>query len=453
MEIELRHNMQFGSNMNGADPVECYPRTWPRSLGGQLVMIPVVILFLGLVGMLGTILLNGQAQIAAEITSSMRLAHDLLTTALRNVANASSDTVAFEQLRQDLPRVRHVQFELIPSNAELLHGTRLRIGEAPSRSRPWLTQLLAPPPVEKIVLIVVRGNTLGQIRLRSNPSDEITEIVRQATLFSAALVGLCLLIVGALLWTVRRSLRPVQLLADGFNRLERGEYRPIPPIMLKELARVGQQFNHLARSLQRVTSDNRLLVDKLLSVQEQERKQLATELHDEFGPALFGIRAEAVCIMRSVPRDTEAHARARSVAELTDGIQKLNYRILDRLRPLVLEQMGLTQALRQLVSAWQARHPSISWSLDIPQHFDEPAEVLGLTLYRVVQESVTNAIRHAQGSAIGVRIERQASEEGEGRVCFSTGQRKRFARKFPLWVRLAGHGRASSSARRHADNR
>jgi len=388
-------------------------RAWPRSLACQLVLIPIIVLSLGLLGTVGVALLNGRARVAAETTSSMRLARDLLATALRNLATAGSDQAAFEQLRQDLPMVRHVRFELVPSDAALPRGTRLQIGAAPTRSRPWLAQLLAPPPVEETFRVVVRGKSLGQVRLRSNPADETAEIVWQVALFSAALTGLCLLIAGALLWAVRRALRPVQLLADGFNRLERGEYRPLAPIALTELRRVGQQFNHLAQSLQRLTSDNRLLVDKLLSVQEQERKELAAELHDEIGPTLFGIRAEAACIMRSTPRDTEAHAHARSIAELTEGIQKLNYRMLDRLRPLVLEQMGLAQALRQLLAAWQARHPHIDWSSDIPRDFDEPSEALGLTLYRLVQESATNAIRHAQCSAIEVRVEWTPGEGAE----------------------------------------
>ncbi len=452
--------MQFGAAGGCADP-KVHIHAWPRSLAGQLILIPVVALSLGLAGTVGTVLLNAQARIAAEIASSMELTDDLLTTALRDVANVKSDTIAFEQLTRDLPRVRHVQFELIPSDAASPYGARLHIEEASSPSWPWLSQLLAPPPVEKVFPIVVRGSSVGQLKIRSNPADETAEIVRQIALFSAVLVGLCLLIVGALLWTVRRSLRPVQLLADGFNRLEGGDYRPIASIPLMELRRVGQQFNHLAQTLQRVTSDNRLLVERLLSVQEQERKELAAELHDEFGPALFGIRAEAACIMRSVPRDTEAHARARSVAELTDGMQKINYRMLDRLRPLVLEQMGLAPAVWQLVAAWQARLPYISWSLDIPRDFDEPPETLGLTLYRVVQESVTNAVRHAQGSKIEVRIEWKPAKGGE--ITHHTMARNVFVsvrddgKGLPADLRYgfrtAGDERTGSSAGGHADSR
>jgi two-component system sensor histidine kinase UhpB len=372
-------------------------------------MIPTAILSLGLLATVGVILQDAQARIAAEITSGMQLGHELVSTALRNVANAGSPAAAFEQLAHDLPHVRHVQFQLIPNDPALFHFSQLQIGESPPRTRPWLARLLAPPPLEQVFPVVVRADAVGTVRLRSNSADEIAEIMNEVVLFSATLIGLGLLIAAGLLWTVQRALHPVRTLADGFDRLERGDYRPILPIPTVELERIGQQFNHLAQSLHRVTSDNHLLIDKLLSVQEQERKELAAELHDEFGPALFGIRAEAACLMGSSASDPETRARARSIAELTDGIQKLNRRILDRLRPLILEQVGLSHALHEMLASWQARYPDIAWTLDITSDFSDPDESLSLMLYRIAQESVTNAIRHAQASAIAISLKRITS--------------------------------------------
>lgn len=406
--------MQYGQRKATDSQPSALARSKLSSLRGQLVLIPTIMLLAGLVATVGTVLLGAHARIAAEVTSAMQLGHELVTTALRNVADASSPALAFEQLARDLPRVRHVQFELVPLDSTLFGGSYLRIGEGPPRSRPWLARLLAPSPTEQVFPVTVKSDVVGEIRLRSNSADEITEIVGEVELFSGALVMLCLLIATALLWAVRRSLHPLHLLADGFDRLERGDYRPIAPIPVVELRRVGQQFNRLAQSLCRVTADNHLLIDKLLSMQEQERQQLAAELHDEFGPVLFGIRAAATCILRLVPADGQQSAQvrthAREIAELTDGIQKLNYRMLDRLRPLVLEQMGLSEAVRRLVASWQIRHPHITWLLTISRNFDEPAEAVSLTLYRVVQEAATNAIRHAHASKIEIRLERRASE-------------------------------------------
>jgi len=368
-------------------------------------------LILGLFTTVGVVLLDAHSRIAAEIASAMDLGHDLAATALRNVVDAGGPAAAFERLRHDLPRVRHVQFEVVPSEEAMVHGIRLRGKEAWLHPQPWLAQLLAPPPAEQSFPVVIHGERVGELRLRSNPENEIAEIVGEVELFASVLVALYVVIIGGILWTVRRALRPMQSLADGFDCLERGDYRLIAPIPVAELQRIGHQFNRLAQSLHRVTSDNHFLIGKLLSMQDEERKELAADLHDEFGPVLFGIRAEAACLMKSVARDTESYARAKSIAELTDGIQKVNYRMLDSLRPLILEQMGLSQTLRQLVASWQVRYPHITWSLYVPRDFEDPVEPLSLTLYRAVQESATNAVRHAQASAIDVRLERQPASE------------------------------------------
>ena len=401
--------MKSGQNWETATPRNILAWQWPRSLRGQLALMPTAFLVLGLLATVGGVFLGAKNRIAAEIASGMRLGHDLVEISLRNLGNVDSPALAFEMLAQSLPQVRHIQFDLVPSKGITISDGKFPIEKATYHPRRWIVRLLAPPPVEQIFPVFVRGETVGELRLRPNPRDEIAEIIDEVELFGSVYVGLWLLIVSSLCWTVRRSIRPVQLLADGFDRLERGDYRPIAPIPITELERVGHQFNRLVESLRRVTADNRFLIDKLFSMQDRERKELATELHDELGPALFGIRAEASCIMSSVPRETESHARAQSIAGLTDGIQKVNYRMLDRLRPLVLEQMGLSMALSQLVASWEAQCPHLTWSLDNPLNFDDPAEALSLTLYTVVQESVTNAIRHAQASTISIRLERTKS--------------------------------------------
>lgn len=377
---------------------------WPPSLHARLVLVPCTLLMLGLLGTIGIIFLHARSRISAEVTSSVQLAHDLAITALHNVANAGSQSAAFAALAHDMPRVRHVQFHLAATDDTALPVTQPGTAGVARPRTSILASLLAPPPVVQSFPVVAHGNTVGRLIVQSNPTDEINEIIGEVQLFSLMIIGLCLLTVGGLLLTVRRSLRPLQLLTEGFDRLEHDDYQPIADIPVAELARVARQFNLFAASLERVTSDNRLLIGRLLSLQDRERKEVATELHDEFGPVLFGIRAEAACIMKAVPNGTDIFARAQSIAELTDGIQRVNYRMLERLRPLVLEQMGLSQALRQLLSSWQSRSLNIAWSLDVPAGLDSPDETVALTLYRATQEAVTNAVRHAQATAIEVRL-------------------------------------------------
>ncbi len=153
------------------------------------------------------------------------------------------------------------------------------------------------------------------------------------------------------------------------------------------------------------------MIGRLLSLKDRDRKEVAAELHDEFGPVLFGIRAEAACIMKVVPTCADIFARAQSIAELTDGIQRVNYRMLERVQPLVLEQMGRSEALRQLLSSWHSRSLNIARSLDVLTGLDTPDETVALTPCRATQEAVTHAVRQPKGTAIEVRLAREPTEQ------------------------------------------
>ena len=338
------------------------------------MLIPSALLVVGLLCSITFIFLHAKSRIATEVTSSVQLAQGLATTALRNVAGADSAAVAFAVLARDLPQVRHVRFSLEAFGDTPLPAAPAQIGGGRSPHLPLLASLLVPPPVEQRFPVDVRGTIVGSLIVHSDPGDELGEIITEVEMFSVVLLGLCLLTVGGLLATVRRSLSSLRLVTEGFDRLERGDYRPIGDIPVSELARVSRQFNAFAKSLRRVTADNRLLIDRLFSMQDRERKEIAAELHDEFGPALFAVRAEAACIMRTSARDGDAFAHARSIADLTEAIQRVNYRMLERLRPLVLEQVGVVEALQQLVASWQARCPHVTWSVDLPPDFNDPDE-------------------------------------------------------------------------------
>jgi hypothetical protein len=93
---------------------------------------------------------------------------------------AASPAIAFEQLAEDMPRARHVQFELVPSDGTFFHGGFFRGGENLTRPRSWLACLLAPSSEEHVFPITVKGEVVGKTRLQSDSAYEIAEIVGEA---------------------------------------------------------------------------------------------------------------------------------------------------------------------------------------------------------------------------------------------------------------------------------
>ena len=380
----------------------------PASLQTRLVLIPTALLFLGMIAALGFILGGAHARVQAELHSGTRLGRLLIRDALKEIATASDPEQRTARLAARLPQVRHVEFALRPAPSLASSLTPVPFPADESDAPQWFLRALAPPSPIELFPIIAEGRTLGDVEMRTNPSDEIDEIWSETQLLAVLLGGLWVLIVAMICLAVRQSLRPMLAMAEAFDQLERGQFHLLPPIRVAELRRIGMQFNRLGRTLERAIADNRLLIDRMMSVQEAERKELARELHDEFGPALFGIRADASCILRSMKQGSAAlhgiEERARSITTLADGIQRTTYHMLDRLRPLVLEQMGLSEALRQLVSRWQARYPALSCSLHLEIAETPVDEGADLAIYRIVQECLTNVIRHAKAKSVVVTV-------------------------------------------------
>lgn len=389
------------------------------SLRSRLILVPSAILLAGLAATVFFDFHRAQLRAHTETNSGMRLARILVNAGLLNLRTTPEPAAAWKQLEHWLPTIRHVDFVVLPPPSLMSFGGAPIIRENRRAVPFWFARLFDVPPQAESYPVVMNGQVEGQVVIVSNPLDEVAEIWDELKFFAGLLFVLAVVIVALLVWSANLALRPIRDLAAAFDRLEHGRFDQLArPIRLTELRRIGEQFDSLARSLQRVTADNHQLIDRLISVQEAERKEVARELHDEFGPSLFGIRADISCILRSSkaddPRFQEIAERARSISELVDGIQRINYRMLDQLRPLVLDEMGLVPALRQLVMACQDRYPDMVWSLDLPEEIVLPDEAASLTLYRVVQECLTNVVRHAGARSVDVVVQHEAGQIESG---------------------------------------
>ena len=146
--------------------------------------------------------------------------------------------------------------------------------------------------------------------------------------------------------------------------------------------------------------ENRLLRARMVSIQDEERKEIGRELHDEIGPYLFAARAQAGAARRAAPGDGAA---LDAVIETIDALQSTNRRILDRLRPAALEELGLAAALQSLGRFFERNRANLQVSVETGEL---PALSPGLeaALYRIAQEALTNIVRHAEADAAQVTL-------------------------------------------------
>ena len=161
-------------------------------------------------------------------------------------------------------------------------------------------------------------------------------------------------------------------------------------------------FNRMTARLNGLEDANRRLTGQMLAIQEEERADLARDLHDEMGPFLFAMRLDAEAIQAELSGRGAMAERARALGEAVSHIQNHVRNILKQLRPDGLAETGLAVAIGNLATFWQRHHGGIAIHLDIvAQGFGAEADA---TIYRLVQESLTNAARHGAAKQVWISI-------------------------------------------------
>ena len=205
-------------------------------------------------------------------------------------------------------------------------------------------------------------------------------------------------------FTVGATLAPLRNIGEGMIRMRKGDYdHPILPSGPPEARHSAEVANELARTLSRLSHDNRALLHKIVSLQDDERRDMARDLHDELGPLLFGIRANAVALMEAIPPGQAYLAgTARGVLQSVEALQLANRRVLDRLRPLYIEELGLERSIQTLLQNARAQAPGIKLTSHIDARLNGVDGLRARTVYRVIQEGITNVLRHARAHATNV---------------------------------------------------
>jgi two-component system sensor histidine kinase UhpB len=179
----------------------------------------------------------------------------------------------------------------------------------------------------------------------------------------------------------------------------------------REAQRELQQRRALEEQAERLLADNRRLGNQAMQVQELERRHLARELHDELGQYLNAIALDAARIRDlSAEREPEIHRVSLGLMQSASHVYRQIGGMIRRLRPIGLDEFGLPSALEHCVDSWRERLPQASFSLTIEGDFLGLSDALNITLYRLVQEGLTNVSKFARTSRVEIFMVRAPRE-------------------------------------------
>lgn len=177
------------------------------------------------------------------------------------------------------------------------------------------------------------------------------------------------------------------------------------------------------RALAETLAENRLLSQKYLLVQEEERRNLARELHDELGQCLNAVKLDAVAIRdMAKDKDPEIVVSAGAIIDISNHVYDVVRSIMQRLRPAALDALGLRDAVGDLVGQWRRRNPGVACEFQATGELSDLGELANITVYRLVQECLTNIAKHSRAKEVKVALERTGplevrvavSDDGQG---------------------------------------
>lgn len=407
-----------------------------RSLHARLSLI--------LTGLLAAALLAGGAlwlretrnAISEEVEAAGRVTEQWLNVLVRETRRdpATGEARLMRSLRE-VGRVRAHVLEASATGGEVVYVSPAATYKAGRSAPDWFVARLSP-------LLPVRHLDAGTMQLTLRPDASRSVLDAWDDLAGLAGWGLAMLM---LAWfgshaALNRALRPLGEIDAAIARGADGHFdRRLPALGAPELDRLARSYNRLAERLDHTLADKRKLEDEQRfahAIQERledERRAIARELHDELAQGITAVRAIAGAIQQRSADQPGIHGSAQAIVAMTGQMQDGVRAILHRLRPPMLAGGQLDEAVRDWCAQWSALYPQIELQCHIDTRQVAVGDAIQLTVQRLLQEGLTNVVRHAGASRVDIDlrcaahgVELQITDNGRGLTADVTDCRPRY---------------------------
>lgn len=391
------------------------PRLPPRSEPSVRLRLLVVFLSLNmLAGGLACLAMvwNAREATRIEIRASLDLAERFVKETVTRLGPSTSGGAMLTNLPLHL-NLRHVRIAILDNAGDVkaLLPDEQQDADEHETAPAWFARLLSISIETRYVPVVAEARRVGTVAIMGEPADEAAEVWQDISMLAVVTFSANLLIFILFYFSVARILDPLTRLAEGLKDLENGRYRlRLFRPGVREMSEITDRFNALATALQDAQQENWRLCRSIVTIQDEERKQIAADLHNEFGQCLFTIKANAASIetlAEGADRDlaTSISERVESIQSITQRLQHMNRQLLKRLRPSAFGHASLAELLDDLIEDFRKHHRGMAFSLRQGSLSHSYGEAIDLSVYRCVQEALTNSVRHASAKAVEIQID------------------------------------------------
>jgi two-component system sensor histidine kinase UhpB len=358
---------------------------------------------------ISAIIASAQKNVRQEILSTQSLA----VFAIENGIERNPEIYLFQEEGQtlglaNLNELRHLKIQFFDAKNQLRDQTSSNLSTLDLAPK-WFISIMedfSTALPEKKININIRGKKFGYILINPEPMYEYSEIWQQiqngfwVILLFFGFVNIMIFIV------FYHTLKPINSIIDGFQKLEDENYKAkINKINILELDVIGQNFNKMVKKLKESNDKIHKLSQDLINVQEQEKKELARNLHDELGQSLTAIQAEAASIKKNKKEESRIQA-LDSIIKISKNMMFSTRELIKKLSLGILEEMGFEIAITDLINDWSKRYPKVSINYSYDKNLDGliPSKFEG-RIYRIIQEALTNITKHSNPKNITINFQ------------------------------------------------
>ncbi|KAB2970682.1 ATP-binding protein [Zoogloea sp.] len=318
-----------------------------------------------------------------------------------NAGSLPQDLAVLQAISQS-EALRHLTFQIEDGQGQVLVPAAhpIRTGEGGAR----------------LVLRRDDGQTFNAVLVPDPLSEQreaVADILGMTGMF--LVYGLAMLL--GSYWVVRRAFGPLRAILGAIAAFRRQDFSArLPRLPVRELDHVAGALNHLAEALGAAEARQKQLSVRLMTLQEDERAQLALSLQEHLGQALTALRANVAYLLRRTAADVSLQAAVRDMEAQALTLHQSLRGLLHQLQPVAGVQgagdrLPIRGLLEELVKSWQdARLPGRDFRLSIhPGDLELPRET-SLFVYRMTQEALANIARHADARTIRIELQVDAGD-------------------------------------------